>query len=153
MAGPSNDERIAAERLSRFCRLYVRAACIYLGLGLVLGALMLAFGNDNLQFVHGHVLLVGFVLFFLYALGYGLLPRALGAPPGAVPIGLATAQFYLANLGLLGMIVGGVLPVGFGLDRVAVLFGFIEAAAGILFAVALGKAIRGAAAGRTGAPV
>lgn len=142
MTDRSNEERIAADRLDRFCRRYVRASFLYLALGLVLGALMLAFGNDNFQFVHGHVLLVGFVLFFLYALGYRLLPQAFGAPPQAVHIGWASAQFYLANLGLLGMIVGGMMPVGFGLDRVAVLFGFIEAAAGILFAVVLGNAVR-----------
>ena len=67
---------------------------------------------------------------------------SISAPPAAVDIGLATAQFYLANLGLLGMIAGAVMPVGLGLDRVAGLFGFLEAAAGILFAVILGKAFR-----------
>lgn len=136
------DERMAADRLARFCRMYVRAALVYLASGMLLGAAMLAFGNDNLQFVHGHVVLVGFVLFMLYALAYSLLPPAFGAPASAVHIGLATAQFWLANIGLLGMVAGAVMPVGLGLDRIAVLFGLVEALSGVLFAVVLGRALR-----------
>jgi ABC-type microcin C transport system permease subunit YejE len=41
------------------------------------------------------------------------------------------------------MLVGAVLPVGLGLDRISVLFGLVEAAAGILFAVLIGKTIGG----------
>lgn len=140
--GVSNTERIAADRLDRLCRLYLRVSFFYLAVGLLVGAAMLVFGNDNFRFVHAHALLVGFVLFFAYALGYRLLPAAFGAPASAVHIGLATAQFYLANVGLLGMIAGAVMPIGLGLDRIAVLFGLVEAASGILFAVALGKALR-----------
>jgi hypothetical protein len=35
-----------------------------------------------------------------------------------------------------------VLPVGLGLDRIGILFGFMEAAAGILFAVLLSRALK-----------
>jgi hypothetical protein len=39
------------------------------------------------------------------------------------------------------MLAGSVLPVGLGLDRIGVLFGFTSAAAGILFAVLLSRAL------------
>ena len=40
------------------------------------------------------------------------------------------------------MLAGSVLPVGLGIDRVGVLFGFLEAGGGILFAVLLSRALR-----------
>ena len=126
----------------RTARRYFRVALFYLVLGLLLGAGMLWFGNDNFQFLHGHMLLVGTGLFAAY--GAGLLwiaGRADAGPlPGVTPV-LASAQFYLANIGLPGMLAGSMLPVGLGLDRIGVLFGFTEAAAGVLFAVLLSRAL------------
>ena len=63
-------ERKTQDRLSRLCRRYIRVTFVYLVLGLVLGVGMLAFGNDNFQFVHVHMLLIGFVLFLIYGIGY-----------------------------------------------------------------------------------
>jgi hypothetical protein len=95
------------------------------------------------------MLLVGTGLFAAYGAGlWWIAGRSDAHPlPGATPA-LANAQFWLANVGLPGMLVGSVLPVGLGLDRFGVLFGFLEAAAGVLFAVLLSRVLRGAAARR-----
>lgn len=135
-------ERRTQERLNRLCRWYIRVAFLYLALGLVLGVGMLAFGNDNFQFVHVHMLLVGFVLFLIYGIGYKLIPTMFFGLPRVENIGWAEAQFWLANIGLVGMLVGAVLPVGLGLDGIALSSGVIEAAAGILFVWLMGKTIR-----------
>lgn len=135
-------ERKTQERLNRLCRRYIRVAFFYLVLGLLLGLGMLAFGNDNFQFVHVHMLLVGFVLFLIYGIGYKLIPTMFFGLPKVGNIGWAEAQFWLANVGLAGLLAGAVMPVGLGLDRIALLFGTIEAAAGILFVVLMGKTIR-----------
>ncbi len=58
---PSVQDRDTQDRLHRLCRRYIRVAFFYLVLGLLLGAGMLVFGNDNFLFVHTHVLLIGFV--------------------------------------------------------------------------------------------
>ncbi len=131
------------EVFRRIGRRYIRAALIYLSLGLLLGAGMLWFGNDNFQFLHSHMLLVGTGLFAAYGAGFRWIAGRsnAGPPPGVTPA-LASAQFYLANVGLPCMLAGSVLPIGLGLDRIGVLFGFIEAAAGILFAVLLTRALR-----------
>ena len=50
-----------------------------------------------------------------------------------------TAQFWLANIGLPGMLLGSVLPVGYALDRIGVLFGLMEAAAAVMFAVVMNR--------------
>jgi hypothetical protein len=129
----------------RIARRYFRAALFYLSLGLLLGAGMLWFGNDNFQFLHGHMLLVGAGLFAAYGAGYSWIAGRSdeGPAPGVTP-GLANLQFWLANVGLPGILAGSVLPIGLGLDRIGVLFGFIEAAAGVLFALLLSRALRSA---------
>jgi hypothetical protein len=140
---PSVQDRATQDRLHRLCRRYIRVAFIYLSLGLLLGAWMLAFGSDNFLFVHTHVLLIGFVLFLIYGIGFKLIPTMFFGLPRVVHIGWAEIQFWLANVGLAGLLVGAVMPAGLGLDRIAVLFGLVEAAAGILFAVLMGKTIAG----------
>jgi hypothetical protein len=132
-----------AEPFRRIARRYFRAALFYLALGLLLGAVMLWFGNDNFQFLHGHMLLVGVVLFAAYGAGFSWIAgRSDAGPlPGVTPA-LATLQFWLANVGLPGMLAGSVLPVGLGLDRIGILFGFLEAAAGVLFAVLLSRSLK-----------
>jgi hypothetical protein len=138
MSGPSG-----GEAFRRIARRFFRVALFYLSLGLLLGAGMLWVGNDNFLFLHGHMLLVGVGLFAGY--GAGLLWIAgrseAGPLPGVTPA-LANLQFWLANVGLPGMLAGSVLPVGLGLDRIGILFGFLEAAAGILFAILLSRALK-----------
>jgi hypothetical protein len=143
MVDPSVQDRATQDRLHRLCRRYIRVAFIYLSLGLLLGAWMLAFGSDNFLFVHTHMLLIGFVLFLIYGIGFKLIPTMFFGLPRVVHIGWAEIQFWLANVGLAGLLVGAVMPAGLGLDRIAVLFGLVEAAAGILFAALLGKTIAG----------
>lgn len=143
MVDPSVQDRGTQDRLHRLCRRYIRVAFFYLAFGLLLGAGMQAFGNDNFQFVHTHMLLIGFVLFLIYGIGYKLIPTMFFGLPRVVSIGWAEAQFWLANVGLAGMLIGAVMPVGLGLDRISVPFGLLEAAAGVLFAVLMGKTIGG----------
>ena len=138
MSGPAG-----GDLFRRIARRYFRVALFYLALGLLLGAGMLWFGNDNFQFFHSHTLLVGMGLFAIYGCGFWWIAGRSDAslPPGVTPA-LANSQFYLANIGLPGMLLGSVLPIGLGLDRIGVLFGFTSAAAGILFAVLLSRALK-----------
>jgi hypothetical protein len=138
MSGPGG-----GDLFRRIARRYFRVALVYLALGLLLGAGMMWLGNDNFQFFHGHTLLVGTGLFAAYGAGLRWIAGRSDAEPlpGVTPA-LANAQFWLANVGLPGMLAGSVLPVGLGLDRIGVLFGFMEAAAGILFAVLLSRALK-----------
>ena len=137
------------EEFRRISRWYFRVALFYLALGLLLGAGMLWFGNDNFQFLHSHMLLVGTGLFAAYGAGFSWISsKADAGPLPGVSSTAASAQFWAANVALPGMLLGSVLPVGLGLDRIGVLFGFIEAAAGVLFAVLLSRALKAGAARR-----
>lgn len=142
MVDPSVTDRATQDRLARLCRRYIRAAFVYLVLGLLLGEGMLLYGNDNFRFLHVHMLLVGFVLFLIYGIGYKLIPTMFFGLPKVAHIGWAEVQFLMANVGLVGLLAGAVMPVGLGLDRLAVLFGLVEVAAGVLFVVQMGKTIK-----------
>lgn len=143
-------ERATQDRLNRLCRRYIRVAFVYLVLGLLLGTGMIAFGNDNFRFVHAHMLLIGFVLFLIYGIGFKLIPTMFFGLPRIAHIGWAEWQFYLANAGLVGLLAGAVLPVGLGLDRIALFFGLIEAAAGILFVWLMSRTLREGSTKRPG---
>ena len=140
---PPGSAPAAGDPFRRLARRYFRAALVYFAMGMLLGVAMMHFGNDNFQFLHSHMLLVGAGLFAAY--GAGLRRVASGADAGPLPgvsPALASVQFWLANVGLPGMLAGSVLPVGLGLDRVAVFFGLLEAVAGIQFALLLSRALR-----------
>lgn len=86
-------------------RKFVISALCYALLGMVLGIYMAA-SKDHSQFVtHAHIMLVGFVVSFIYALCHRLW---LGNPSGR----LACIQFYLHQLGALVMSVGLYLLYG-----------------------------------------
>lgn len=137
------------EVFRRIARRYFRVALFYLAFGLLLGAGMYWFGNDNFQFLHSHMLMVGAGLFAAYGAGFWWIAgrSAASSPPGVTPV-LATLQFWIANVGLPGILAGSVLPVGLGMDRIGVPFGFLEAAAGVLFAILLSRALKGEAVRR-----
>jgi hypothetical protein len=118
-------------------------ALVYFALGMLIGAAMMHFGNDNFQFLHSHALLVGAGLFAAYGAGLRWIASGsdAGPLPGVTPAA-ANVQFWLANIGLPGMLAGSVLPVGLGLDRVGVLFGILEAVAAVQFALLLSRALR-----------
>lgn len=141
MSGNLGTEAGVPMQILRIGRRFLRASLFYLSTGTLLGLVMLAWGNDNFQFVHAHMLMVGGVLFAVYAFGLLLLPGRFGRSDAVHP-GWAQAQFVLANLGLAGMLVGSLLPVGYGLDRIALAFGAVEALSVVMYAFVIGAALR-----------
>ncbi|MFN7087746.1 MAG: hypothetical protein ACK4N4_14140 [Burkholderiales bacterium] len=88
-------------------RLYVTIGLVY---GLAGGLLMIvrlvdpALLPGDVAHIHGHMMLLGFVLMTIYGVGLHVLPRFGGYPLRSERI--ATFQFGLANAGLPLMIVG-----------------------------------------------
>ena len=88
-------------------RLYVTIGLIY---GLLGGLLMIVrlieptLLPGNLPRVHGHMMLLGFVLMTIYGVGLHVLPRFGDYPLRSERI--ATIQFWLANAGLPLMVAG-----------------------------------------------
>jgi uncharacterized membrane protein len=86
-------------------RKYLMTALGYAVLGMLLGIIMAASHNHIQKVTHAHILLVGFVVSFVYAICYRLwLPNAAGK--------LAMIQFLAHQLGTLGMVTGLFLLYG-----------------------------------------
>lgn len=82
-----------------FDRKYLYSALGYAVLGMLVGIAMAASKNHGQHVTHAHILLVGFVLSFSYALLHKLWL-------GPVKPGLAWSQFLLHQLGALMMVIG-----------------------------------------------
>lgn len=96
--------------MDRFAKGFVVMSIIYLGISTVMGIVML--GHQNLlaiKFVHSHLNMLGWVSMMIYGVGYHILPRFMGRPLYSARI--AGWHFYLANVGLLGMLFFYVLNV------------------------------------------
>jgi cbb3-type cytochrome oxidase subunit 1 len=90
--------------MDRFVKGFIIMSIVYLGIAAVLGIVMLA--NQNLmaiKFVHSHLNMLGWVSMMIYGVGYHVLPRFMGRPLYSNKIG--EAQFYLANISLVTMLV------------------------------------------------
>ncbi len=117
--------------MNEYAKLFIKAALIYLLLGVALG---LAIGiNPALglrwRFVHIHFNLLGFMTMFIAGVSYHVLPR-FNARPVPWPEGVKY-HFILQNLGLLGMC-GIHVAAGWVEDGVSqtlfILFAFITGA-------------------------
>ncbi len=121
--------------MDKFVKGFIIMSIVYLGLASLLGILML--WNQNalaLKFVHSHLNMLGWVSMMIYGVGYHILPRFMGRPLYSNKIG--EAQFYLANISLVGMLVFYTLNVyepGSSYRLLMALFGAVQALTIILF--------------------
>ncbi len=79
------------------------ASLTYLLLGAFIGLIMAIYpySASYLLLTHVHLLLLGFVAMMIYSVGYHVLPRFSGF--NLYSEKLITIQFFLTNIGLLGM--------------------------------------------------
>jgi hypothetical protein len=86
-------------------RKFILSSFVYAILGLCLGIYMAA-TKDKAQFVtHAHILLIGFVISFIYGLCHKLWLNNVVST-------LSQAQFYIHQIGTLGVVVGLFLYFG-----------------------------------------
>ena len=89
--------------MDRYTKGFVVASLVYFFLASVLGIWMGGrTERDGCEFAHVHFNLLGFMAMMIYGVGYFILPRFNGRTlrwPSWVPI-----HFFLANIGLIGMV-------------------------------------------------
>lgn len=84
---------------------FLKASLVWLGLGVSLGVGMAAHPAWTIyRPAHLHMLVLGFVSMMIFGVAYHVLPRFTGNPLHAPA--MATRQWWLANAGLLGMVIG-----------------------------------------------
>jgi cbb3-type cytochrome oxidase subunit 1 len=89
--------------MDRFVKNFIIMSIVYLVIATIFGIVMI--GSEKLmalKFVHSHLMLIGWVSFMIYGVGYHILPRFTGRM--LKHPAMAEAQFWIANLGLLGMV-------------------------------------------------
>jgi len=91
--------------MDRYVKNFISISIFYLAFASILGIFMLVKPElmPVLKFSHSHLMLLGWVTMMIYGVGYHILPRFAGKlikKPG-----LAELQFWLANIGLIGMVV------------------------------------------------
>jgi len=121
--------------MDRFVRRFIIMSIVYLGISTVMGIVML--GDQSLlelKFVHSHLNLLGWVSMMIYGVGYHILPRFMGRPLYSAKTG--EAQFWLANIGLVSMLLFYILntysPSGMYL-ALTVMAGVIEGVSILMF--------------------
>ncbi len=92
--------------MSKATILFIKASIIYFLLAAVLGVVMGIWHYngiviDALLFTHVHFGLLGWMTMMVYGVGYHILPRFNGTPLYSPK--MADIQFWLANIGLIGM--------------------------------------------------
>jgi cbb3-type cytochrome oxidase subunit 1 len=121
--------------MDKFVKGFIVMSIVYLGLAAVLGIVML--GSQSvmaLKFVHSHLNMLGWVSMMIYGVGYHILPRFMGRPLYSNRVG--EAQFYLANISLVAMLLFYTLNVynpGGLYQTLTMLSGAVQAVAIFLF--------------------
>lgn len=83
---------------------FVKLSLLYLALGATLGALFPIFPRLlNLKYAHVHLNLLGFMSMMVFGVAYHILPRFQGRLLYSER--MAEVQFWLANVGLLGLVI------------------------------------------------
>ena len=108
---------------------FILTSFAYAIIGLALGIFMAASKNHGHLVTHAHILLIGFVVSFIYGLCHKLWLNNIVSK-------LSTAQFYIHQIGTLGVVIGLFLFYGkfaemetvdplLAVSSIAVLFGMV----------------------------
>ena len=111
-----------------FVKAFIRASLAWFALGITLGLAIAAYPPwVAYRAAHAHMTVVGFLTMMVFGVGYQLLPRLFGHALHSR--GLAVAHWWLANVGLAGMVTGFLLQPHVGARSAPV-----TASGGLLFA-------------------
>lgn len=131
--------------MSKITVWFIKCALVYFMLAVILGLHMAVSGTQYPYMpIHAHFNLLGWMTMMIYGVGYHILPRFSGKPLYSEKI--AEWQFWLANIGLVGMAVGWIVKSGWGDANMLLIFSIVEAVAAVFFVVNMFKTIKAAPA-------
>lgn len=85
--------------MNKLARLFIKTSLVYLVLSAILGVLITI--GPGYSFMHSHFAVVGWVSFMLFGLAYESIPRYTSRALFSKKLGMI--QFWLANIGLIGL--------------------------------------------------
>lgn len=94
--------------LSPYVRKFLRAALVWLVIGIAIGLSMALWPGGHLVYrpAHAHANLLGFLSMFLFGVAYHVLPRFVQKPLSEPRQRWAIRHFWIQNLGLAMMVAG-----------------------------------------------
>lgn len=104
-------DQAQVDAINRIAFRFVRCALAYFALGVTLGVLMFLGLISLPVFVHAHLNLFGFLLMLVFGMVFKLVPPMFARRQGLYSLRMVQLQFWLANLGLVGMLVTYAMPV------------------------------------------
>lgn len=125
---------------------FIRCAMIYFLLAILLGIMMTVTGPMHPWMpIHTHFNLLGWMSMMIFGVGYHILPRFSGKPLWSDR--LATAQLWIANIGLIGMAFGWIIRSSeTGSSTLLTLFAIVEAVSIVFFVLNMLLTIKAAPA-------
>ena len=131
--------------MSKITVWFIKCAMVYFLLAIVLGLHMAVSGTTYPYMpIHAHFNLLGWMSMMIYGVGYHILPRFSGKPLYSEKI--AEWQFWLANVGLIGMAIGWMVRSWQGDSSMLLIFAIVEAVSSVMFVVNMFKTIKAAPA-------
>ena len=131
--------------MSKITVWFIKCAMVYFLLAIVLGLHMAVSGTTYPYMpIHAHFNLLGWMSMMIYGVGYHILPRFSGKPLYSEKI--AEWQFWLANVGLIGMALGWMVRSWQGDSSMLLIFAIVEAVSSVMFVVNMFKTIKAAPA-------
>ena len=121
--------------MSRLTIMFIKSSLIYFAIAALVGLEITFMPNHlgALMPMHAHLMLLGWITMMIYGVGYHILPRFSASPLYSDK--LANVQFYLSNIGLIGMAISFVLRNYMDVGAVLlVVFSIITAMSILLFA-------------------
>lgn len=125
---------------------FIRCAMIYFLLAILLGIMMTVTGPTYPWMpIHTHFNLLGWMSMMIFGVGYHILPRFSGKPLWSDK--LATAQLWIANIGLIGLAFGWIIRSSeTGSSTLLTLFAIVEAVSIVFFVLNMLLTIKAAPA-------
>ena len=118
--------------MSKITVWFIRMAMIYFVIAVLLGIYMGVHGSGYpYKPIHTHFNLLGWMSMMIFGVAYHILPRFSGQALWSDRA--ATAQFWLSNIGLLGMTAGWFSMASGGSSAIFTIFAIIEAISIVLF--------------------
>ena len=131
--------------MSKITVWFIKSALVYFMLAVILGLHMAVSGTTYPYMpIHAHFNLLGWMSMMIYGVGYHILPRFSGKPIYSEKI--AEWQFWLANVGLIGMALGWMVRSWQGDSSMLLIFAIVEAVSSVMFVVNMFKTIKAAPA-------
>ncbi len=131
--------------MSKITVWFIKCAMVYFLLAIVLGIYMAVSGTTYPYMpIHAHFNLLGWISMMIYGVGYHILPRFSGKPLYSERI--AEWQFWLANIGLVGMVLGWMVKSRQGDSNTLIIFSIVAATAAVMFVINMFKTIKAAPA-------